>query len=277
MRHEVLKNSEIAPGTRLMEILAPQIAGRARQGQFIILMTDEKGERIPLTLFDWTESTIKVIFEVIGRSTSKLAMIGAGEQLYSLIGPLGNPSEVGAYGKVAVVGGGVGIASCYPIARALKGAGNFVISVLGARTRELLILEREMREVSDRVIITTDDGTYGRKGLVTDALSDLLQEEEIGRVWAIGPAPMMRAVSELTRTRGIETVVSLNAIMVDGTGMCGSCRVTVGGKTRFTCVDGPEFSGHEVDWDEFIARLRRYSAQESTSMEIGSRSCGGGA
>jgi ferredoxin--NADP+ reductase len=262
MVYEVVRSERLAPGVHSLEVLAPLVARRARPGQFVMVMVEERGERIPLTISDWSNETIRLVFEVVGRTTSRLSLLREHDSLFSVAGPLGIPSEIRRYGRVAVVGGGVGSAACYPIARALRDAGNFVISILGARTRELLIMEESMRGVSDRVMITTDDGTCGRRGLVTDALRELLDEGGLDRVWAVGPARMMKAVSDLTRERGVETVVSLNAIMVDGTGMCGSCRVTVGGRTMFTCVDGPEFDGHGVDWEEFIARLSRYSAQE---------------
>jgi len=276
MGYRIEKKEELAPGIYSIEVFAPRIAGKARPGQFVMVMVDEKGERIPLTISDWCGSRIQLVFEVVGRTTSKLAALNEGQSIFSVSGPLGNPSDIRKYGGTAIVGGGVGTASCYPIAKALKGSGNRVISIIGARSKKFLIFEEKMRAVSDEIVVTTDDGTYGKKGLVTDALEDVLGRERIDRVWAIGPAPMMKGVSELTRERGVETVVSLNAIMVDGTGMCGSCRVTVGGKTKFTCVDGPEFMAHEVDWDEFLSRLSRYSAQEKISAKLGGHVPGGG-
>ncbi|MEM2877978.1 MAG: sulfide/dihydroorotate dehydrogenase-like FAD/NAD-binding protein [Candidatus Hadarchaeales archaeon] len=274
MYYRVVKKNRLAPGIFSIDIHAPLIARKAKPGQFVVLMTDERGERIPLTIADWdvSEGYVRLIFEVVGRTTRKLASIEEKQNIYSIAGPLGNPSEVGIYGRVAVIGGGVGIAACYPIARGLREAGNDVISILGARSGDFIILESEMNKLSE-VIITTDDGSRGIKGFVTDALRDILKKVNLNRVWAVGPAPMMKAVSDITRGTGIKTIVSLNAIMVDGTGMCGSCRVTVGGKMKLTCVDGPEFDGHEVDWNEFIPRLQRFSEQESSAYHGG---CGCG-
>jgi ferredoxin--NADP+ reductase len=268
--NRIVEKKEIAPAIISMKVEAPLVAKKARAGQFIILMTDERGERIPLTIADWDreKGIVHTVFEVVGTTTEKLSRMKEGDELFSLVGPLGKPSEIKKYGTVVAVGGGTGIASVYPIARELNDAGNRVIAIIGARTGDSLIMEEEMRKVSTEVLITTDDGSYGRKGFVTDALKEVLSvENDVKKVWAVGPAVMMKAVCDVTRPYNLETIVSLNAIMVDGTGMCGTCRVTVGGRTRFTCVDGPEFNGHLVDWQEFINRLNRYREQEKISLE----------
>lgn len=273
----IITKREIAPGIISLVVDAPLIAKRAKAGQFVILMTDEKGERIPLTIadYDWGRGSIHIVFEVVGKTTDKLSRMKEGDELFSFVGPLGKPSEIGRYGAVVVVGGGMGIASVHPIARELKKAGNRVIAIIGARSKDFVIMEEEMRKASTALLITTDDGSYGRKGFVTVALEEVLRKERgVKKVWAVGPAPMMRAVSEATKPYRVETIVSLNAVMVDGTGMCGSCRVTVGGKMKFVCVDGPEFNGHLVDWPEFINRLARYGRQEKLSLEAYRKSCG---
>lgn len=234
-------------------------------------MTDERGERIPLTIADYNRENgwIRIVFQVVGKTTAQLSQMNEGDELFSLVGPLGNPSEIGNYGTVVTVGGGTGIACVYPITRGLKEAGNRVIAIIGARTKDLIIMEEEMRRASTKLLITTDDGSYVRKGFVTEVLDEVLRRERgVEKVWAIGPAPMMKAACEVTKPYRVETIVSLNAVMVDGTGMCGSCRVTVGGETKFVCVDGPEFNGHLVDWPEFMNRLTRYDRLEKLSLEI---------
>jgi ferredoxin--NADP+ reductase len=266
----IIAKEEIAPSIVSLKVDAPLIARKAKPGQFVILMINEKGERIPLTIADYDREKgwIRIVFLVVGKTTMQLSRMSEGDELFSLVGPLGKPSEIGKYGTVVTVGGGTGIACVYPIARALKEAGNRVITIIGARTKDLLIMEDEMRRASSELLVTTDDGSYVRKGFVTEVLDEVLQEEKsVKKVWAIGPAPMMRATCDITRPYNVETIVSLNAVMVDGTGMCGSCRVTVGGETKFTCVDGPEFDGHLVDWKEFMNRLARYEKQEKLSLE----------
>jgi ferredoxin--NADP+ reductase len=266
----IITREEIAPDIISLEVEAPLIAKKAKPGQFVILMTDETGERIPLTIADYNreKGRITMVFQVVGKTTARLSKMGEGEKLFSLVGPLGNPTEIGTYGTVVTVGGGTGIACVYPITRALKEVGNRVIAIIGARTKDLIIFEDKMKEASTELLITTDDGSYVRKGFVTEVLAEVLRNErDVTRVWAIGPAPMMRATCEVTEPYLVQTIVSLNAIMVDGTGMCGSCRVTVGGETKFTCVDGPEFDGHLVDWPEFMNRLARYKEQERVSWD----------
>lgn len=264
-RKEVITESIVR-----LEVDAPEIARRRKAGQFVILRINEKGERIPLTIVDSDPlaGTVTIIFQVVGHTTALLSQLTEGDEILDLQGPLGNPTEIKNYGHVVCVGGGVGVGVIYPITKALKEKGNRVTSIIGARTKELLILEQEMAAASDRLIVTTDDGSYGIHGFVSQALNELINKgEAIDCVFAIGPVPMMRAVAECTRPHAIKTFVSLNAIMVDGTGMCGACRVSVGGETRFTCVDGPEFDGHEVDFDLLMKRLRMYCEQEQISYE----------
>ncbi len=253
-----------------MWIDAPYVAEKAQPGQFVILMIDEKAERIPLTIADYDRERglIHIVFQVVGKSTMQLAQMNEGDELFTFIGPLGIPTKIENYGTVVTVGGGTGIACVHPITRALKEAGNKTIAIIGARTKELIIMEEEMRKASTELLITTDDGSYVRKGFVTDVLKEVLDKDSsVKKVWAIGPAIMLKIVCDVTKPYNVETIVSLNAVMVDGTGMCGSCRVTVGGETKYTCVDGPEFNGHLVDWAEFLNRLSRYSKLEKLALE----------
>lgn len=272
----ILTRRNLAPSIQLLEIEAPLIARRVKAGQFVVLHLTEVSERIPLTVADWNaeKASLTIIFQEVGKSTAELGRLGEGDAIQDLIGPLGKPSEIALYGTVVCIGGGIGIAPIYPIARALKEEGNRVLSILGARRKDLLILENEMRALSDSLWVTTDDGSYGRHGLVTDELRDLIQGGyKIDLVMAIGPPVMMQAVCKLTEAYGIKTTVSLDSIMVDGTGMCGACRVTVGGKTRFVCVHGPEFDGHQVDFDEYIRRKKMYLSQEKEAMDRYQRCC----
>ena len=266
---KVLKKEILAPGIKRTVISAPLVAKKAKVGQFIILRVDEQGERFPLTLVDWDEKegTITLIFQEVGVSTKKLGKLQVGDYVKDVFGPLGNPSEVKKYGIVAVVGGGVGTALTYPQVSALKKAGNRVISILGARTSDLLLLEKELAELGDELYISTDDGSKGAKGFTSDVLKRLLDKgRRFDYVFAVGPTLMMRAVAEVTRPYGIKTVVSLNPIMIDGTGMCGGCRVTVGGETKFACVDGPEFDAHKVDFRELMNRLAVYQEEEKKAI-----------
>ncbi|HDI00017.1 MAG: sulfide/dihydroorotate dehydrogenase-like FAD/NAD-binding protein [Candidatus Latescibacterota bacterium] len=269
LRNQIVGKRWLAPEIVQMEVYAPEIAERAKPGQFFIVRVEEGGERIPLTLADWDPDggTITLVAQVVGVTTAKLSKRNVGDRLADVVGPLGNPSKIDKFGRVACVGGGVGVAPIYPIARALKEAGNEVVCIIGARTEGLLFWE-ERFSFADRVLVTTDDGSYGKKGFVTDALGELLESgQNVDLVYAVGPVVMMRAVSDLTRKYGIRTIVSLNPIMVDGTGMCGACRVTVGGRTRFACVDGPEFDGHQVDFAELMQRLKMYVDMEREAME----------
>jgi len=267
---DILSIEELAPRIKEIKIFAPLIAKSAKPGQFVILMVDEKGERIPLTLVDWSseEGWIKLVFLEVGVSTMKLGRKKTGERIYYIVGPLGNPSHIKNYGTVVMIGGGVGVPALYPIAKALRAAGNHVISIIGSRTAELLVYEDEIRSVSDKVYITTDDGSKGMKGFTSDALKMLIEKgTHIDVVWTIGPAIMMKVCSEVTKPHGIKTIASLNSLMVCGMGMCGACRVRVGGETKFTCIDGPEFDAHQVHWDEFLSRLATFRREEQLALE----------
>ncbi len=266
----ILTNDNIAPGVFRMVVVAPEVARYRRAGQFVIVRPAPGGERIPLTIADADpeRGTITLIYQVVGKTTAVMSLMDPGTEIADVAGPLGQPTHIEHFGRVACVGGGIGIAPLYPIAQAMKAAGNDVTAVLGTRTRDLLILEAEMRAVVDRVVVVTDDGSYGQKGFVTDALRGLLDSgEPPDLVVAIGPTIMMKMVSLLTKAAGVRTLVSLNTIMVDGTGMCGGCRVTVGGEVKFVCVDGPEFDGHQVDFDEMMKRLQTYRRQEAEAYE----------
>ncbi len=262
---KIVKREEMAGGTVVLnEIEAPKIAAKARPGQFVILKANEDGERIPLTMAytDPRRGVIAVIYQVVGKSTALFKTLQVGDGYQDVIGPLGKPTHIDKLGKVVCVGGGTGVAVLHPITRAMKEAGNHVIAIIGARTKDLLILEDFMREASDELHVCTDDGSYGHHGFVTDVLKGILDKEHIDQVVAIGPVPMMKFVSLMTKQYGVPTLVSLNPIMVDGTGMCGGCRVSVGGQNRFACVDGPEFDGHQVDFDELMLRLQAYCEDE---------------
>jgi len=277
--NEILEKRRLGPDVFRMELAYPKLARKARPGQFVIVRASEDGERIPLTIADTDPEagSITLIFQVVGKSTTLLAHREPGDTILDVVGPLGVPTEIKRFGRVLCMGGGIGAAPLYPIAKALKAAGNTVTSILGGRSKNLVILENEFRAISDALHITTDDGTYGRKGFVTDALKDLLGAGPsagccagapgFDRAWAIGPVPMMKAISDVTRAAGIPTVVSLNPIMVDGTGMCGGCRVIVDGKVKFACVDGPEFDGHAVDFDTLAKRLTTYRDRERRDHE----------
>lgn len=265
----IRKKECLSLGIYRYEIEAPRLARKTQPGQFVILRTDERGERIPLTVadFDQDKGNITLIFQVVGASTELLARMEEGDALLDLVGPLGQPSHIAAgIGTVVCVGGGIGIAPVYPIARGMKEAGNRVISILGAKSRDILIMEEEMRAVSDEVLVTTNDGSYGIEGFVTTALTQLFERgEKINLIYAIGPVVMMKNVVETARPWGVKTIVSLNPVMVDGTGMCGGCRVEVGGKTKFACVDGPEFDGAVVDFAQLSARQGMYREMEAAA------------
>lgn len=269
--YEILVKKTVAPKEKLMEIYAPQIAKKSKAGQFIMLQPHEKGERIPLTIADWNsqKGSLTIVFQEVGKSTTFLGNMEEGESIYAVAGPMGNPSHVENFGTVACVAGGVGIAAIYPIARTLKQAGNNVISIIGARSKELLFFEDKMKAASNTLVVATDDGSYGIHGFVTDVLKSLIEDgTKIDRIIGVGPIMMMKFLVKTTEPYGVKTVVSLNPIMVDATGMCGGCRVSVGGETKFTCVDGPEFDGHQVDFDELIKRLRIFMPQEKRSLEL---------
>jgi ferredoxin--NADP+ reductase len=275
--YEILRKETLSESNKLMVVNAPEVARKARAGQFVIVRIDEYGERIPLTIADYDREsgTITIIFQEVGKSTMQMGTMEPGEGFATFTGPLGHPTEIENYGTVICVGGGVGIAPIYPIARALKEAGNTVISIIGARNGELLFWEDKMRDVSNDLIVCTDDGSYGRKGFVTEPLRELLEERpgEIVRVWAIGPAIMMKVVALTTKPFEVPTIVSLNTIMIDGTGMCGGCRVLLEEGAQFVCVDGPEFDAHKVDWDNLLARQRFYRDEEQMAVEHWEHEC----
>ncbi|MDD5086625.1 MAG: sulfide/dihydroorotate dehydrogenase-like FAD/NAD-binding protein [Candidatus Nanoarchaeia archaeon] len=263
--YRIKEKKILAENTVLLRITAPEIAKKARAGNFVMLRIDEKGERIPLTIVDYDKDTITLIFLVVGRTTDDLLKLNEGDSILDVVGPLGNAIDVEKYGKVVFVGGGLGIAAIYPQLKTLKKL-NKIISIIGARTDKHLFLVDEIKENSNETIICTDDGSLGRKGFVTEALKDLIENEKIDRVVAIGPPVMMKAVSDVTRNKKIKTIASINTIMVDGIGMCGSCRVKVKDEIKFACVDGPEFDAHDIDWDEFLKRNSRYKEEEHECM-----------
>lgn len=276
--YRILEREDLTPTIHLLKIEAPRVARKAQAGQFVILHHGDEGERIPLTIADWdrAEGTVTVVFMEVGTSTRKFAQFVAGDVVDDFVGPLGKPTEIENYGAVVCVAGGFAIATIVPIARAMKAAGNRVISIMGFRTKDLVFWEDRLGQVSDELIVTTDDGSYGRKGLVTEPLTELLKTRDIGRVIAIGPTIMMKFSALTSKPFGVKTIVSLNPIMVDGTGMCGACRVEVGGETKLACVDGPDFDAHLVDWDLLISRQRAYLEQEKTSDERWQHDCQGG-
>jgi ferredoxin--NADP+ reductase len=268
--YKILQKQVLSDAIKLIIVKAPLVAARALAGQFVIVRLNESGERIPLTIADSSpaEGTITLIFQEVGKSTMQMGLLEAGDGFENVVGPLGRPTQVKNYGKVVLIGGGVGVAPLFPIARALKEAGNTVISIIGARTKALLFWEERMRRYSDRLIVCTDDGTYGRRALVTGPLKDLLEfEKDLSRAWAIGPAVIMKFVAETTRPARLPTLVSLNTIMIDGTGMCGGCRVVLDDGAQFVCVDGPEFDAHRIDWNNLLERLSFYREEERMAIE----------
>jgi len=269
MNNRIVKKSSLAPNVTRFELDAPAIANKHKAGQFVIIRHAENGERIPLTIADSdpVAGTISIISQSVGKSTKALAEFEPGDILLDVAGPLGSPTHIDQFGTVVCIGGGIGAAPLYPITKALHYAGNKIVSILGARSGNMFILKEEMDALSDQLILTTDDGSDGQKGFVTDALTELIEKgTHIDLVIAIGPTIMMKMVAEKTRAYKISTVASLNTIMVDGTGMCGGCRVTVGGETKFVCVDGPEFDAHQVDWNEMLNRLHSYHDHECQAL-----------
>ena len=268
---EILRRQEMAGGTVVLnEISAPLIAKKAQPGQFLILKANETGERIPLTMADTDprKGTVTIIYQVVGKSTALFKSLKVGDRFQDLIGPLGKATHIEKVGTVVCVGGGTGVAVMHPITRGLKEAGNRVIAIIGARSKDLLILEEQMKAASHELHVCTDDGSYGHHGFVTEVLKQMLEKEDVKLVVGIGPVPMMKFVSKMTAEYRVKTLVSLNAVMVDGTGMCGCCRVSVNGKTQFACVDGPEFDGHLVDFDELSQRLQSYKEEEGRAYEM---------
>ncbi len=269
--YKITYREDLAPNIHLIKVLAPAAARKALEGQFVMLMVDEKGERIPLTIagYDRQEGTVTVIFMELGKTTRKFAALEVGDSVFSFLGPLGVPTHIEKFGTVVCVGGGFGVATTAPIATAMKNAGNTVISIMGFRNKDLMFWEDELRKVSDELYIMTDDGSYGEKGVVTVPLQRMLEEgRKIDLVVAIGPAIMMKFVSKTTEPFKVPTVVSLNPVLVDGTGLCGGCRVSIGGETKFACVDGPDFDAHKVDWDLLMSRQRVYLDEEKQSLNL---------
>jgi len=271
--HKIVFKQELAPETVMFRVEAPWIARKIQPGQFIIIRLDEKGERIPLSISGWDRKaeTLRLIVQGVGYTSKKMLLLDVGDSILDIVGPLGRKTHLPEGGTAVVIGGGYGTGAVIPSAMEQKKAGRRVVGIIGARTKDLVLLEDDLRAACDDVIVTTDDGSYGRKGLVTDALKDIVEQEDVGAVLAVGPVPMMRAVSELTRPVNIPTMVSLNAIMVDGTGMCGACRVRIGGEIKFACYDGPDFDGHLVDYHELTMRQRTYKKQEAKAMEVFNR------
>lgn len=267
--YKIIERQDLAPIVHLFKIEAPEVAKKAKPGQFVIVKIDEKGERIPLTFADWdiAKGTVTIVFQEAGATTCRLARLNAGESIENFVGPLGIPTHIEKFGTVVCVGGGIGVAPITPIARALKQAGNKVISIMGARSKNLLFWEDKLRQASHELTVTTDDGTCGRKGLVTEPLKETLSTQKVDLVIAIGPIPMMKFCTLTTKPFGVKTFVSLNPLMVDGTGMCGCCRVSVDGNTKFACVDGPDFDGHKVDWDLMGIRSKAYAPEEKVAVD----------
>ena len=264
MGYEILKKVELCPNQYELTIKAPYITRNAKAGQFIILRVEEEGERVPLTIadFDREKGELTIVYMAVGYTTKKLAKLEVGDEIVDIVGPLGQPTHIKNYGTVVCLAGGYGAAPCYLIAKAFKEAGNKVYMIMGARNKDLIFWNDKMKDACTELYITTDDGSLGTKGFVTGVMEDIMAKEKVDYAIAVGPMPMMRAVAELTRGKGIKTEASMNPIMVDGTGMCGACRVTVGGKVKFACVDGPDFDAHEIDFDEVINRTRIYKNEE---------------
>jgi len=272
--YRIIEKSPLVPNIHLVKVDAPAVANKAQAGQFVIIRVDEKGERVPLTLADWNREagTVTIAFMEVGKTTRQLATMRAGDSISNFVGPLGNPTEIERFGTVVCVAGGFAVATIVPIARAMRAAGNKVIALMGARNKSLLFWEDRLASVCDELIVTTDDGSYARKGVVTVPLKEMLEKgEAINRVIAVGPSIMMKFVAATTLPFKVKTIVSLNPIMVDGTGMCGACRCSVGGETKFACVDGPEVDGHQVDWEELFSRQRAFLPEEKQSLEMWQR------
>lgn len=269
MSYKILSKKELCPNQYEIRIHAPFVVKNARAGQFIIFRAEQNGERVPLTIadVDKEKGELTLVFMAVGYSTKKLALLEVGDELTDLVGPLGQPTHIKKYGTVVCLAGGYGAAPCYLIAKAFKEAGNKVYMIMGARTKELIFWQDKMKNACDKLFITTDDGSLGEKGFVTQVLTRIIENEKIDYAIAVGPMPMMRAVADLTRDKGIYTEASMNPIMVDGTGMCGACRLTVAGKTKFACVDGPDFNAHEIDFDEVINRTKIYKDEERKRSE----------
>lgn len=273
--YKIVYKKELAPKTVMFNVEAPWIARKIQPGQFVIVRLDERGERIPLSISGWDAEagTLRLIVMGVGYTSNKMIALNKGDSILDVVGPLGRHTHLAEGGTLVVIGGGYGTGAVIPSAIEQRKTGRRVVGIVGARTKELVLLEDDLRAACDEAYVTTDDGSYGRKGLVTDALKDIIANEDVGAVLAIGPVPMMRAVSAMTKPANIPTMVSLNAIMVDGTGMCGACRVTVGGEIKFACYDGPDFDGHLVDYKELTMRQRTYLKQEAKAREVFDREC----
>ena len=269
MTYKILSKTELCPNQYELVINAPYVVRNAKAGQFIIFRTEENGERVPLTIADVDKKSgaLTIVFMAVGYSTKKLAELNVGDEILDIVGPLGQPTHIKNYGTVVCLAGGYGAAPCYLIAKAFKEAGNKVYMIMGARTKDLIFWQEKMKDACSELFITTDDGSLGEKGFVTQVLDKIIQKEKVDYAIAVGPMPMMRAVADLTRDKGIYTEASMNPIMVDGTGMCGACRVTVGGETKFACVDGPDFDAHKIDFDEIINRCKIYKEEEKKRSE----------
>jgi ferredoxin--NADP+ reductase len=267
---KILQKQTLSPKIDMMVIHASYIARHAKVGNFVVLRINKRGERIPLTIADsdMKEGTITILFQKVGKTTEALGMLDTGDKIRDIAGPLGHPTPIKKYGNCVLVGGGIGAATIYPILNALKEVDNNVTAILGARTKELLIWEDKFKKISDEFFVTTDDGSYGRKGMVTEVLKEVINSNPVALIVAVGPVRMMKAVSDLTKPYGIKTLVSLNPLMVEGTGMCGACRVKIAGETRFACIDGPEFDGHEVDFQELESRLNFYKEEEEKAYKL---------
>ena len=269
MGYKILAKKELCANQYELTVEAPFVTKNAQAGQFIILRVDENGERIPLTIADFNreKGELTIVFMAVGYSTKKLAQLNVGDEIADVVGPLGQPTHIEKYGTVVCLAGGYGAAPCYLIAKAFKEAGNKVYMIMGARTKDLIFWQDKMKDACTELFITTDDGSLGTKGFVTGVMSELMKKEQINYAIAVGPMPMMRAAADLTRDKGIKTEASMNPIMVDGTGMCGACRLTVGGKVKFACVDGPDFDAHQIDFDEVINRTKIYKDYEKSRDE----------
>lgn len=270
MPYPILEKSELAPNTVMLQVYAPLATRKMQPGQFVIIRVTPNGERIPLSISGWDreKGTLRIIVQAVGRTSTELINLKAGDSIQDVVGPLGQASHIEKFGTCVLIGGGYGTGAIIPVARELREKGNRVIGIIGARTKEFVLMEDELSTICHRVEVSTNDGSSGTKGLVTDVLAGILKEEPVHMVTAIGPVPMMKAVSEMTRPLNIKTFVSLNAIMVDGTGMCGACRVEVGGVTRFACIEGPDFDGHQVNFDELVYRQKMYIPYEKEAMEL---------
>jgi len=267
--YKIVSKKELRPKIRSYEVYAPEIAKSAKAGQFVIFRIDERGERVPLTIAgtNLEKGLVRVVFQEVGKSTMHLASLCEGDYIRDFLGPLGNPTKIKKYGTIVAVAGGVGVAEIIPVIKELRKVNNKIITIVGVRCKDLIILEDELKQESDLLLFATNDGTYGVKGFVTDILNDVLIREKVDMVYAIGPVPMMKAISEITKEKHIETLVSLNPIMLDGSGMCGACRVSVNGNTKFVCVDGPDFNAHLLNWEEIVSRLELFKNFEKISID----------